>query len=785
MLPLSIAGRTAANLGLANLKITQNEEPWLSTYNKMVNSGNAAIALPQRPSSVRFSTSSSYPAAPVSVLLDDTPTQNGTSLTLNRWYDDAVAAYAQARRWVVTGNSVHLTNAKNILNAWSSTLTGIQGKTNTQPSAGTSAKEQARLVTAWAVPFLCSAADILRNWPGGTWAPADSAAFDDMLIDIVLPMMDWSNIGNWSAAFAEARICIGVITEDTAIFNAACDYWLDRIPRSIYMTRDGVRPLYPRPAKMPPWPVAGGTQYASSGIDTPNEVAIAWYFNSDASAEYVDGLSCEAGRDLGHTTQGICAWVRGATTAYLNGRTDLLDDEGDRLVKAVELNAAWVREAAKFKTDYGLTESAMDSSAWVPIGRYNLTTGSPDGNGQPWLSEAGGRFKWGGNSVTAGWEYAYNELSLNLGNPMPNTEALLTGWTDGGTYGNLRGTPGVLVAGPVGHVNQFAWESLDVIEADTLLPPVADFVYSATNLDVDFDASSSTDPDGSIVSYSWNFGDSNTSSGVTTSHTYAGAGTYNVTLTVTDNDTFTDSVSYSVTVSAAPVLAPPIPTFTRTPTSNIIPAEVSVNASGSVGATGYSWDWGDGSPDSSGSTATHTYSSAGSYTITLTATNASGSTTTTRSFSALSNPSSPVADPVPVSGGRRGWRFYDPILDETYVFPVNPNADSGSNARSRSVAYIDVAGSRQNSLGNHTIDTIMYTTGIEQSTFSYDGNVYDIDQFNALNNWANKGRPIHMIDDLGRELLVYITKLTFSRVRSRQNPFKHSYNLSGIILEEL
>jgi PKD repeat protein len=45
----------------------------------------------------------------------------------------------------------------------------------------------------------------------------------------------------------------------------------------------------------------------------------------------------------------------------------------------------------------------------------------------------------------------------------------------------------------------------------------------------------SSDRDGTITSYGWNFGDATTSSGVSVSHTYTLGGTYNVSLTITDN----------------------------------------------------------------------------------------------------------------------------------------------------------------------------------------------------------------------------------------------------------
>src|SRR5262249_43294873 len=49
------------------------------------------------------------------------------------------------------------------------------------------------------------------------------------------------------------------------------------------------------------------------------------------------------------------------------------------------------------------------------------------------------------------------------------------------------------------------------------------------------DGRASTDADGSIVSYAWNFGDGQSGSGATATHTYSAQGTYVVALTVTDD----------------------------------------------------------------------------------------------------------------------------------------------------------------------------------------------------------------------------------------------------------
>src|SRR5438094_495951 len=69
--------------------------------------------------------------------------------------------------------------------------------------------------------------------------------------------------------------------------------------------------------------------------------------------------------------------------------------------------------------------------------------------------------------------------------------------------------------------------------------PVASFtltpLYPIAGQTIYFDATASYDPDGTITSYAWDFGDVQTSFGATPVHAFASPGTYHVSLTVTDN----------------------------------------------------------------------------------------------------------------------------------------------------------------------------------------------------------------------------------------------------------
>jgi PKD repeat protein len=84
-------------------------------------------------------------------------------------------------------------------------------------------------------------------------------------------------------------------------------------------------------------------------------------------------------------------------------------------------------------------------------------------------------------------------------------------------------------------------------------PPHASLTAGCSGLACTFDGRGSSDPDGTIQTYSWAFGDGTSATGATATHTYAQPGSYTVALTVTDNSgasTTTTTTIMPITLTA-------------------------------------------------------------------------------------------------------------------------------------------------------------------------------------------------------------------------------------------
>jgi PKD repeat protein len=146
---------------------------------------------------------------------------------------------------------------------------------------------------------------------------------------------------------------------------------------------------------------------------------------------------------------------------------------------------------------------------------------------------------------------------------------------------------------------------------------------------VTFDASASSDPDGSIVGYSWDFGDGSRATGVNVSHAYQSVGEYRVVLTVTDDQGATGSAS--ATINVVGVNSPPVAVLRVDPTRVLTFEAVRADGSGSYDPDGFIVshviEWGDGA-STRGSVGSHEYGRAGLYTVVLTVTDDDGASAT-------------------------------------------------------------------------------------------------------------------------------------------------------------
>src|SRR5881409_2774204 len=227
---------------------------------------------------------------------------------------------------------------------------------------------------------------------------------------------------------------------------------------------------------------------------------------------------------------------------------------------------------------------------------------------------------------------------------------------------------------------------------DSAQPPVASFTATPNPVTVgtavSFDASASSDPDGVIVSYAWEFGDSTTGTGQIATHTYAVPGVYTANLTVVDNQALSNSTLHTVNVNAPPVAA-----FSSSPTAVYIGVAVTFDATASSDPDGtivsFAWDFGDATTGA-GQTATHTYARKGSFTVALVVSDNLGLTNQTSSAQRVGNRPPRITSSIPGLGpvsviGRETLTLNvaasDPDADVlTYTWRVNGSVDGGNTS---------------------------------------------------------------------------------------------------------
>lgn len=136
---------------------------------------------------------------------------------------------------------------------------------------------------------------------------------------------------------------------------------------------------------------------------------------------------------------------------------------------------------------------------------------------------------------------------------------------------------------------------------------------------IQFDGSGSSDSDGDVLTFAWDFGDGNTATEMMPTHTYSSAGDFDVSLVVNDGQANSDPAMTSAAITAPQVnLAPtadPGGPYAGAP-GQTITFDGSASTDPNDDPLTYSWDFGDGATGT-GVAPTHSYAAEGSYTVSL------------------------------------------------------------------------------------------------------------------------------------------------------------------------
>ena len=180
-----------------------------------------------------------------------------------------------------------------------------------------------------------------------------------------------------------------------------------------------------------------------------------------------------------------------------------------------------------------------------------------------------------------------------------------------------------------GESTQYSNDNATVTTSEDTTPseditPSADFTANPTTGNAPLTVQFTDLSTGSPTSWSWNFGDGQTSAEKSPSHTFTNAGTYTVVLTASGSGgSSTNNMKITVNPASVPVAAD----FTANPTSGNAPLTVQFTDK-STGASSRSWNFGDGSATSSDQNPSHTFTTAGTYTVVLTVSDSNGRSST-------------------------------------------------------------------------------------------------------------------------------------------------------------
>ncbi len=199
---------TQADFDRVARKVAEGVEPWASSFNTLVNWKYANLGRNPRP-------------VPYINRCGSGCTNNYTPSQ-----EDAQCIYEYGLIYRITGDTAYADRAVYFMNAWSPVFVAFGGDSNFALAAGMCGY------------LFAMGGDLLYDYPG--WAPADKALYQDMLANRMYGGVNYFLTyhngtcgthyrGNWDLDNITALLAIGVMADNTNIFNQGIEYWTNGV----------------------------------------------------------------------------------------------------------------------------------------------------------------------------------------------------------------------------------------------------------------------------------------------------------------------------------------------------------------------------------------------------------------------------------------------------------------------------------------------------------------------------------------------------------------------------
>ena len=235
-----------------------------------------------------------------------------------------------------------------------------------------------------------------------------------------------------------------------------------------------------------------------------------------------------------------------------------------------------------------------------------------------------------------------------------------------GNYSADVNVTAMTVVPPVCESNDWSIYPIEIVPN---VPPIADFSFAPSNPaagTIVYFTDKSTDPDGTIARWQWDFGDGTNSTVPSPVHAYASSGGFSVVLMVWDDSDGSDTATQTL-----PVLSnlPPLAGFSYGPPTNSTSMDIAFT-DGSSDPDGqvvkWYWDFGDGT-NSSERNPIHRFPDAGIYPVVLTVTDDHGASNSVTRKVVIAAPTSRGGEPQQTGFDALEWGLLSAVLGSTSV----------------------------------------------------------------------------------------------------------------------